>query len=167
MFYSMKMLDAMLQQNIRFIDYEAIRARSPSGRCTRFATRHARMHSTGTHAALQCRGPSCRFRPPCWGRRCANFIYDTTKFGRFPLKLQTRHVQHTPRHWRASAVSRCCSSTRCINLYSPSCKSFIRHFVTYSAYCFPNSTSRLLHPLPQRSFLFHGAVSFKGQRHRA
>ena len=28
----MKMLDAMLQQNIRFIDYEAIRARSPSGR---------------------------------------------------------------------------------------------------------------------------------------
>jgi hypothetical protein len=30
---SMKMLDAMLQQNIRFIDYEAIRARSADGRC--------------------------------------------------------------------------------------------------------------------------------------
>ena len=32
---SMKMLDTMLRHNIRFIDYEAIRARSPDGRCKR------------------------------------------------------------------------------------------------------------------------------------
>ena len=32
---SMKMLDTMLRHNIRFIDYEAIRARSLDGRCKR------------------------------------------------------------------------------------------------------------------------------------
>jgi hypothetical protein len=32
LYLSMKMLDAMLHHNIRFIDYEAIRARSPDGR---------------------------------------------------------------------------------------------------------------------------------------
>jgi hypothetical protein len=43
--YSMKMLDVMLQQNIRFIDYEAIRARSPGGRCRRFALVLSCIHS--------------------------------------------------------------------------------------------------------------------------
>ena len=33
----MKMLDAMLHHNIRFIDYEAIRSHSSDGRCGRLA----------------------------------------------------------------------------------------------------------------------------------